>query len=371
MYSTDKKTSKLAPGVIQEKQRLSNKYAILDVFAFIPVPVYSPGKQSSFRSLCFSILLFLAMIVYVLTSLYGFFNNNIPKSSQQQESIDAKSFTMPKIALTFIPDMGHGISMVDRTYYSVSISQGILYKGLEKTKQEELLGTDYECKPDWLPKMNFTSFLCPSKLGTLSGNLFSSDEFKFIKIDFFTCVDGKDPNVVCKSPETIRNLLEKGGRFYLFIDQDDSFYDSALNGFKALFYFPLPGVNQKFEVYLENKVLTTGPDYFHSFGSSSKEALFYNREKTYFSSLVPGQDNHLITIWLRLNEEESQQKLQPSTLVDVFGKWGALWSALLTTLGLYFWRHNRNKFYKRNPKWENFGSVTKKVSSSNDDFMIL
>ena len=365
-------TAFLAPNVHQEKRNLCTKLSLFDVFAFVPVPVFSPGKHSSFRSLCFSIILFFVMVIYAITTLYGFIHNNVPKTSQQNHSIDNKSFDMPEIAMTFIPDMSYGVSIVDKSYYSVSISQGVLYKGLYKKREEEILGTNYKCEPDWLPKMNFSSFLCPEKMGVLEGNLFTSDEFKFIKVDFLTCKNGTDPNVVCQSQETINKILSQG-RFFLFINHDDDFYGSEVNGFKALFYHPHLDYNQKYEIYLENKISKKDPDYFHSFKSQKKTALFYKKEKTYFSSLVPGQENVLLTVWLRLNEEESQQNLQPSTIMEVLGHWGALWSVLLTTLGLYFWKFNRNSFYKKNPNWENFGTFTKtkKDIYQNDTSMVL
>jgi len=344
----------LAPS-IKPNNEFSSKFAILDVFAFIPVPVFAPGKSSSKRSICFSFILFFAMLGYILTTLHTFLYNNVPRTSQKQESIDNKSFKMPNIAITVIPDMDYGISVVNQQFYSIRMSQGILYEGLSKERKEDPISVNYECNPSWMPKMNFTSFICPTQLGNLEGNLFTSNQFQFIKIDFLTCVDGATPGVVCKSKKEIEEFLVKA-RIFLFIEQDADFYKTAVNAFKALFYYAVPTLYQKYEVYLENKEMATEPDYFYSFTTQKRSALFYGKEKTYASALVPGQENNLITIWLRLNEEEDQQKLQPMNLTEVLGKWGALWSVLFTTFGLYFMTWNKNKFYKRNPEWENFGS---------------
>jgi len=340
---------------IRSNSKLLTKYSIFDVFAFIPVPVYAPGKSSSRRSVFFSFILFIAMLGYVIMTFSTFLFNNVPRTSQQVQSIDNKSFQIPNFALTVVPDMDHGISVVDKSYYSIRISEGTLYKGLNQTKTEKSIDVDYDCNPSWLPEMNITAFLCPKKFGKIEGNLFTSEQFQFIKIDFLYCKDGETPGVVCKSKEEIEEFLRKA-RLFLFIEQDKDFYKTPLNAFKALFYYAVPSLYQKYEVYLENKEMRISPDYFHSFKTETKNALFYGKEKTYVSPLIPDQENNLITIWLRLNEEEEQQKQQPTNLTEVVGKWGALWSVLFTTLGIYFMRFNKNRFYKRNPEWENFGS---------------
>ena len=360
-------TNNLSPMALNQPRGLSSKMALLDVFAFVPVPVFSPGKRSSKRSSCASIFLFLTMIIYVITTLKSFLVNNIPRTSEQQESIEDTNFTMPYIALTVIPNMNIGVSLVDQTIYGVNISQGILYKGLHKPRTESLLGTDYNCKPSWLPGMNFTSFLCPQKLGVLEGNLFTSEQFQYIRIDFYTCKNIPGSDIICKDTDTIRSIL-KTARLFLFIEQDSTFYNSVINDFKALFYFPVFSLIQRYEIYLKNEEITTSPDYFYSFNTQTKQALFYEREKTYTGELIPGQENTLITIWLRLNEESTVSKLAPTTFFEILGKWGALWSVFLTTFGLYFWRHNKRKFYDRNPQWENFGNsigVPKKENVSN------
>ena len=355
MYQDDNNVSiNLSPVASSKSGDVTGRLAALDVFGFIPVPVFNPGKRASRRSFCASILLFLIMVIYVITTLKSFFTNNVPRTSLQQESIDDVVFTMPNVALALIPNISIGISVVDPTIYGVTISQGTLYKGLKEPKVESGLGT-YNCTPDWLPGMNFTSFLCPQKLGLLKGNLFTSEQFQYIKMDFYMCKNGTDPGIVCKDNDTIYNIL-RAARLFLFIEQDPNFFSNPINAFKTLFYYPVFSFMQSYEIYLQNEEAITSPDYFYSFSTEKKQALFYDREKTYSGELTFGQENILITIWLRLNEEGTQTKLAPTTLVDVIGKWGALWSVLLTTLGLYFLKYNKRKFYDTNPQWENFGS---------------
>jgi len=325
-----------------------------DMFGFIPVPVFSADKSSSKRSALASLIFVLFMAGYVVFTLKGFLFNNIPKTSIEQKTIDGMSFTTPKIALTYIPDMAYGISMVDQTYFGVNIYQGSLFKGLKKPKQETLLGTDYKCSPTWLPEMNFTSFLCPSAPGKLEGNLFTSDEFKYVRIDVFTCDSKKgSTGITCKAKSEIENML-KTGRFFLFIEQDSTFYQTPVNAFKALFYYPIFDKLQKYEIYLQNEQVSTEADFFYSFKAKEKEALFYNKEKTYVSELTPGQENVLITIWLRLSEESIISTQAPKNTFELVEGWGALGHLVFVIFAAYFYKHNKHKFYNRNQGWENF-----------------
>jgi len=249
--------------------------------------------------------------------------------------------------------------LVDQRYYTIDILQGTLFEGLNKPVEESELGTNYECKPDWLPKMNFTSFVCPKKLGNLKGNLFTSSEFQYIRIDFSLCTNGTIPGVVCESQEKIEEVLNSA-RLFLFIEQDQSFYEKNINAFKALFYYPKFGQLQKYEIYMENQVVKTTADYFYNFKTQERQGLFYYKEKTYVSQLVRGDESQLLTIWLRLNEEQSFNKKVPDTVMDIIGKWGSVSRVLIAVGAIYFLRHNKKKFYNRNPDWQNFGEAFEK-----------
>jgi len=343
----------------EEPKGLFEKIAGFDLFSFIPVPVFSPAARSSKRSRIGTQLVMALILIYFIFLVYNFLHGNTPKTSQERQLIGEDSFPMPHIALTVIPDIKYGISMVDQSYYSIEIIQGTLYEGLNKTVSETELGTDYKCSPKWLPYMNFSSFICPKQLGNLKGNLFTSSEFNYIKIDFLLCKNGTTSGVVCQDREKIEEMLNSA-RLFLFIEQDQTFYTSHINAFKALFYYPKFDQLQRYEIYLENQIVKTNPDYFYKFKTQTKQALFYNKEKTYVSELIKGRENNVLTIWLRLNEEQSHNKLVPDTLMDIIGKWSALSRVLIAIGAIYFLRHNRKKFYNRNPDWHNFGEANEK-----------
>jgi len=325
-----------------------------DLFGFIPVPVYSGQKRSSKRSAFATLIFTIFIICYIFYTMKNFLFNNIPKTSIEQKTIDGMSFTMPNVALTYIPDMSYGISMVDPTYFGVNIYQGSLFKGMKKPKKETALGTNYNCNPKWLPEMNFTSFICPSSLGKLEGNLFTSDEFKYVRIDVFTCDTGKgSAGIACKSQSEIQSML-KAGRFFLFIEQDSTFYDSPVSAFKSLFYYSAFDKLQRYEIYLQNEQVSTEPDFFFRFHHKEKEALFYSKEKTYVGELLPGQENVLLTIWLRLSEESIISTQAPLNTFELMEGWGALGHLVFVIFAIYFYKHNKTKFYARNPNFENF-----------------
>lgn len=337
-----------------------SKVAELDFFEFLPVPLFSQEPRTSKRSKLATHILTGLIVAYILSTLLGFLRNNTPKTSNELELIGEDSFRLPDIAFAVIPDMEFGISLVDQTIYGINIYQGTLYEGLSKPRNETLIGTNYDCKPKWLPKMNFTSFVCPVQPGNLKGNLFTSSEFQYVRVDFFTCKDGATPGITCQDETTIKNTL-RGARFFLFIEQDETFYSNNINAFKALFYYPVFANNQKYEIYLANEVMISHPDYFYSYTTKTKQALFYNKEKTYVSELLPGQENVLITVWLRLSEEQSKRQKVPETVPDMIGKWGALSRVLISIAALYFLRFNKNRFYRKNPHWENFGEHIEKI----------
>jgi len=366
MYFQDTNTSEnLRPNGSEEPKGFFQKMAAFDLFSFVPVPVFSPQVKSSKRSRIASQFVLSLILIYFIFLVFNFLHSNTPKTSQERQLIGEDSFTMPNIALTVIPDIKYGISMVDQSYYSVEIIQGTLYQGLNKTVNESELGTDYKCSPKWLPHMNFTSFLCPKQLGNLKGNLFTSSEFNYIKIDFLLCKNGTVPGVVCQDRGKIEEMLNSA-RLFLFIKQDESFYENHINAFKALFYYPKFDQLQKYEIYLENQIVKTNPDYFYKFKTDHKQALFYNKEKTYVSQLTRGKEHHLLTIWLRLNEEQSHNKLVPDTLMDIIGKWSALSRVLIAIGAIYFLRHNRKKFYRKNPEWQNFGESNERKRTESE-----
>jgi len=303
------------------------------------------------------------MVVYVFSTFVAFLTNNVPKTSITSITAGEIVFPMPQIAFTVIPNMSLGISMVDQTYFGVNVSQGTMYQGLSKTRFENVTGTNYNCSPSWLSEMNFTSFMCPSQIGSLRGTQLTSVVELYMKLDFFTCVNSSYSNITCQSAETITNLLGNNARMFVFIQQDSTFYgsDSALHPFKSLFYFPVFEYYQKFEIYLENYIITQKPDFFHSFSTQTKQALFYLREKTYLAEILPTKTNIILTIWLRLNEEMTQEMQVPATMMDLVGSWGALWGVILSVFGLYFLKHNQDKFYSRNKEWLNFGKYTKRM----------
>jgi len=360
MYSQDNDTSSsLQPQEEERPRGFFQKAASFDLFAFIPVPIFSPNAKSSRRSRIASHLVVVLVLAYLIFLIVNFLRSNTPKTSQEKQLIGENSFTMPEITMTVIPDVKYGISLVDESYYSIDILQGTLFEGLNKQVEESDLGTDYKCSPNWLPKMNFTSFVCPKKLGNLKGNLFTSSEFHYIRIDFLLCKNGTKPGVVCQDQDKIEEMLNSA-RIFLFIRQDQSFYEKNINAFKALFYHPKFDQLQKYEIYLENQIVKTTPDYFYKFKTEEKQALFYYKEKTYVSQLTRGKENHVLTIWLRLNEEQSHNKKVPETLMDIIGKWGALSRVLIAVGAIYFLRHNKRKFYNRNPDWQNFGDRTER-----------
>ena len=366
MHSEDTNNSEnLNPNGSEEKKGFFGKLAAFDLFSFVPVPVFSPAARTSTRSRIASQCLLFLILAYFIFLVSNFLVGNTPKTSQERQLIGENSFTMPNIALTVIPDIKYGISMVDRSYYSIDIIQGTLYEGLNKTVSEAELGTDYQCSPKWLPYMNFSSFVCPKQLGNLKGNLFTSSEFDFIKIDFLLCKNGTVPGVVCQDRDKIEEMLNSA-RLFLFIKQDDTFYENHINAFKALFYYPKFDQLQRYEIYLENQIVKTNPDYFYSFKTVTKQALFYNKEKTYVSQLTKGRENNVLTIWLRLNEEQSHNKLVPDTLMDIIGKWSALSRVLIAIGAIYFLRHNRKKFYSRNPEWQHFGENTERKRTESE-----
>jgi len=118
--------------------------------------------------------------------------------------------------------------------------------------------------------MNFSSFICPKQLGHLKGNMFTSSEFNFIKIDFSLCQNGTASGVVCQDREYIEEILNSA-RLFLFIEQDETFYENHINAFKALFYYPKFDQLQRYEVYLENQIVKTNPDYFTSSSSRPRQ----------------------------------------------------------------------------------------------------
>lgn len=358
MYIEDSKVKQSLKSQNEQQRQTSSKGFLSkitdhDFFEFLPVPTYSHEPRTSKRSKLASHILTGLIIAYILSTLLAFLRNNTPKTSNELELIGEDSFTLPEIAFAVIPDMEVGISLVDQTIYGINIYQGTLYEGLRKPRNEVLIGTNYDCTPKWLPKMNFTSFVCPIKPGNLKGNLFTSSEFQYVRVDFFTCKEGATPAVTCQDESKIQDTL-RGARFFLFIEQDETFYSNNINAFKALFYYPVFSKNQKYEIYLSNEILISHPDYFYSYTTKTKQALFYNKEKTYISELLPDQENVLITIWLRLSEEQSKRQKVPETVPDILGKWGALSRVLISIAGLYFLRFNKKKFYRRNPHWENF-----------------
>jgi len=78
------------------------------------------------------------------------------------------------------------------------------------------------------------------------------------------------------------------------------------------------------------------------------------------TELIKKRENNILSIWLRLNEEQEHHKRVPDTLMDIIGKWSALSRVLIAIGAIYFLRHNRKKFYSRNPDWHNFGETSER-----------
>ena len=42
------------------------------------------------------------------------------------------------------------------------------------------------------------------------------------------------------------------------------------------------------------------------------------------------------------------------TLIDHIAQWGALWGVLFAIFAVFFLTFNKNKYYKKNPRWDDY-----------------
>jgi hypothetical protein len=324
----------------------------LDIFSFLPIPHFTDKKTSSKRSQCASITLMILMIAYLAFTFNTFLNNNVPSTSAEEDAIGDKVFIMPEIVVTMVPNIDVGVSLVDQTVYSVHFKSGTLFQGLKKTGQSTTIASEYGCNPPMLAQQNFTNFICPSQNATLKGSQLSSSEYTYFRIILELCQNSTTSSIICKPYNEIISYIQSA-RVYIFMGQPTDFAGNDYEPFKSLAYYLNPTVRAISIIDMQPTTIISSPDLFHTFTTSTVEALFYERERNLIGMIPPGGSD-ILSIDFRLTDSSETENKVPQTLLQLISLWGAFWGVLGAVGGIYFLYYNQKMFYMENPKLRNF-----------------
>ncbi|EGR29651.1 hypothetical protein IMG5_151530 [Ichthyophthirius multifiliis] len=245
----------------------------------------------------------------------------------------------------------------------------------EETKQFETIKKDIplkRCSPDWIQQG--IEILCPDITKDnpiiMQGILYSSDIYQYPGITLFTCYGLQD----CKSSEQIAKIFA-GGRFFFYMQKPNSVNYATgeqIKNNKSQFYiyqyFIIQGFYNRNEIVMQYQQNIKKPDFATQFKENITNDQQLVNQFSYMSNVVPnGKESvsYAFQVWIRLSDNILVNQITYKTSFDIISGIGALFSVLFTAFSIYFLNYNRNKFYMKNPDWDQFDRKIDKFDIDN------
>lgn len=191
------------------------------------------------------------------------------------------------------------------------------------------------------------------------GLLYTTPETTYMQVKVNFCVNATPPTCL---PADEMARLSNFGRFFLFVQyeidnstvsreefsQDDHYY--------LYNFFIVPNYYKRVTINFQVRKTEILPDYFFRFRTEYNLRLGVEsivEEVSVVNSIDPGNTD-AIAFNFQLAPLVSHTRVTYETLLDHISMWGALFGVLFSVFALVFYRHNRSKYYRRNPDWDKF-----------------
>lgn len=327
----------LRAGLYTGMERFRDALAKNDLFRFKVGVSYEPAQHSSKRSQIASAAVIVLTAVYFAITV-GRFLNVVPviKTTQRQASRGVNA--LPPVAITAQYGASYDKFVLDPSLVRARLFQGKTFGGNSRRDVVEVATSP--CTVGWASARPVQGFCADEKL-TMLGQL-ASDEFHFVQFE-----------LVSNNKTGLLSLAPPGGlRIFVYILSSD---DEGKSRPTTLFYYPIPGYTPRAEVIFAHVEVTTTANFITTFVPTTKSYVSYVREKQYLvaSSGDASPNNTVFLAWFRMDDFVVEEERRLPTLFDAVGSIGALFSALVSIMGLYFLHHNAETFYLNHEDWRN------------------
>ena len=119
-----------------------------------------------------------------------------------------------------------------------------------------------------------------------------------------------------------------------------------------------PNASVVYQSYFAVNTTVSSPDQLRTFATSSTAALLRTKDSSYVQWYqAPGWplDRDVIESIISLDSYAYTTQINPMTVLDLIGKWGAFFSVIAAILGLVGTTWNDREFYLANPHWDRIG----------------
>lgn len=329
--------SKSSRHVQRAKRTTGSVLAAIDLFKVAPQPRYSPEFFVSKRSRGATACVVIATLVYLVITVQRFVNV-APVIKITPTTASGTVFDAPELAVTVQYGEGYSQYVDDDDLLSVRALQGTTFDG---NARREYANLDAQvCTITWAQSRPFPAW-CPAAAtpAKLQGQL-AAPKFQFLQVDLMS--------------SNVTKLLELGSggpRIFAYLRTK---FDSGEEHVVTLFWYPLETMQVRSEIIMQATDVIKTPNYISSFLTTSSTVLGYLREKVYTQQeqAVVGSRQVFFTLWVRLASVALEEEWRSPTIFDAISSVGALFTTVVGVLGLYFSRHNLNKFFRLNPDWD-------------------
>ncbi|EAR96721.1 transmembrane protein, putative (macronuclear) [Tetrahymena thermophila SB210] len=361
---------------VSDRQAVRNKCLhAIDIFAFLPVP--KTEEVSTKRSVIGSLSLIVIFLGYLIFSLISFFTNNAPRINQYSVPLDYNLvINNPDLAIGFLSgkELNDFRYNNDTSYFEIVGKRKIKYydvdtQGFTEASRDLYLQLE---DPDWISQ-NFTILTPYYEKGDdlqMQGLLYTSQIHQFPSFTLYTCRNTTQK--VCASQDAI-NQLFAGGRLFTYFKKKPSVnyasgksVDTSDNQFYQFYFFIVPGLYNRAEIVYQYGEVDRYPDYATRFTHEKSNTLEIVNQYNYVSDVAPNDQvtdpstsgkmpsQYAFQVWTRLAEDVVQNEVVYDTIMDKVSSWGAFWGVLFSAFAIYFLRYNKERFYKKNPDWDQF-----------------
>eukprot|EP00741_Cyanophora_paradoxa_P000883 tig00000448_g853.t1 len=310
----------------------------MDAFEFAPQYQYAVVRTQvgAFLTVLCAFLL-LAFIGYTLND---FVRGNISKTTttlattpEQQVVVNAASY------LALAIETERDANAYDPSIFTVSFRETTQLGPVSsnRTRVNRQLGLLTNCsvpdRPDASPY-----YLCPAIKNTGVQGQFKDLTYRYVRVQVALCSGRPE----CKNITVIRQAVVqlKYTIWLYYEDYDSELRESTVHAFTRR-YFVVPEVAHSIDLLVAPRRVTISPRIYLD-GVDRVYNLSMITETTMTAqgeTWVPGAP--ILTFFLRMNDVYVRDAYTPYSFPQMFGDWGALWTAVSLTLGALAFQYNQ------------------------------
>lgn len=291
----------------------------------------------------------------MVTTGQRFLNDAPSISLSSLPTASHNNISLPALAVNFIMFQNNGseLPFYDPNYFTYAIQTECVDENGNYVS-EDLDGQ--LCNVPWARGTAARNAMCPQRKPVLKGLYTSNVDYCYVRIDVVTC-DQTQPNNTCVSIGDADATLSSG-YFALLMLQDNNNGDKLGN---VQTFSATSSAASWYDLVFSTYIVQTSPNLFTSFFETTFTFLKYQSERyaliyIYPPGYIDTAGRQVLTLRFLLSGDLTVENRHRQTVLDLFGQWSALYSAIFAVLAVYFLSHNESTFYTSNPEWDQMDS---------------